>query len=285
MELDHLRYETHDGVAEIVLDRPEVLNALSAGPGGTRDQILAALAEAGADPAVGAVVLHGAGRAFCSGGDLTGNARRETAAEELAFLERADAFHEAVRGSAVPVVAAVHGLCLGAGVSLAAACDLVLAADDARFGFPEGRMGLVGAGPITTVVGRQWAKFLILTGELLDADQAQALGLVLTVEPAAELLDRAFDLAARIARMPREAVLLNRRSIDAIADAAGDAASRPARLAHDTVTLSMAASATAPDGRRFREILDAEGMAGVKTARDQQYTNPWLRPRPPASSG
>ncbi len=208
MELDHLRYEKHDGVAEIVLDRPEVLNALSAGPGGTRDQILAALAEAGADPAVGAVVLHGAGRAFCSGGDLTGNARRETAAEELAFLERADAFHEAVRGSAVPVVAAVHGLCLGAGVSLAAACDLVLAADDARFGFPEGRMGLVGAGPITTVVGRQWAKFLILTGELLDADQAQALGLVLTVEPAAELLDRAFDLAARIARMPREAVLL-----------------------------------------------------------------------------
>lgn len=72
MELDHLRYETHDGVAEIVLDRPEVLNALSAGPGGTRDQILAALAEAGADPAVGAVVLHGAGRAFCSGATSPG---------------------------------------------------------------------------------------------------------------------------------------------------------------------------------------------------------------------
>jgi len=284
MELDHLRYETHDGIAEIVLDRPEVLNALSAGPGGTRDQILAALAEAGADPAVGAVVLHGAGRAFCSGGDLTGNARRETAAEELAFLERADAFHDAVRASAVPVVAAVHGLCLGAGVSLATACDLVLAADDARFGFPEGRMGLVGAGPITTLVGRQWAKFLILTGELLDADQAQALGLALTVEPAAELLDRAFDLAARIARMPRDAVLLNRRSIDAIADAAGDAVSRAARLAHDTVTLSMSATATAPDGRRFRDILDTEGMAGVKAARAQQYSDPWLRPRPPATS-
>lgn len=284
MELDHLRYETHDGVATIVLDRPEVLNALSAGPGGTRDQILAALTEAGADPTVGCVVLHGAGRAFCAGGDLTGNARRETAAEELAFLERADAFHEAVRGSAVPVVAAVHGLCLGAGVSLATSCDLVLAADDARFGFPEGRMGLVGAGPITTLVGRQWAKFLILSGELIDAEQARELGLVLTVEPADELLDRAFDLAGRIARMPRDAVLLNRRSIDAIADAAGDAASRTARLAHDTVTLSMAAAATAPDGRHFREILDAEGMAGVKAAREQQYSEPWLRPRPPATS-
>ena len=174
MELDHLRYETHDGVAEIVLDRPEVLNALSAGPGGTGDQILAALTEAGADPTLGCVVLRGAGRAFCTGGDLTGNVPRETPAEELAFLERADVFHEAVRSSAVPVIAAVHGLCLGAGVSLATACDLVLAADDARFGFPEGRMGLVGVGPITTVVGRQWAKFLILTGELIDADQARA---------------------------------------------------------------------------------------------------------------
>jgi enoyl-CoA hydratase/carnithine racemase len=284
MELDHLRYETHDGVAEIVLDRPEVLNALSAGPGGTGDQILAALTEAGADPTLGCVVLRGAGRAFCTGGDLTGNVPRETPAEELAFLERADAFHEAVRGSTVPVIAAVHGLCLGAGVSLATACDLVVAADDARFGFPEGRMGLVGAGPITTVVGRQWAKFLILTGELIDADQARTLGLVLTVEPAAELRDRAFDLASRISRMPRDAVLLNRRSIDAIADAAGDAASRTALLAHDTVTLSASATATAPDGRRFREILDSEGMAGVKAARDQQYSEPWLRPRPPTTS-
>ena len=62
MELDHLRFEKHEGVAEIVLNRPDVLNALSAGPGGTRDQILAALAEAGADPTLGCVVLHGAGR-------------------------------------------------------------------------------------------------------------------------------------------------------------------------------------------------------------------------------
>jgi len=277
MELDHLHCDTRDGVAEVRLNRPEVLNALTAGPGGTRDQILAALDRAAADPAVGCVVLHGAGRAFCAGGDLTGNTRRETAADELAFLERADAFHAAVRASAVPVIAAVHGLCLGAGVSLATSCDLVLAADDARFGFPEGRMGLVGAGPITTLVGRQWAKFLILTGELIDAEHARELGLVLTVEPAGELLDRAFDLAGRIARMPRDAVLLNRRSIDAIVAAAGDAASRAALIGYDSLTLSTSHTATAPDGRRFREILDAEGMAGVKAAREQQYVEPWLR--------
>jgi hypothetical protein len=114
---------------------------------------------------------------------------------------------------------------------------------------------------------------------LIDADQARALGLVLSTEPANELLDRAFDLAARISRMPRDAVRLNRRCIDAVADAAGDAASRTALLAYDALTLSTSHTATAPDGRRFREILDTEGMAGVKAARDQQYSDPWLRRR------
>lgn len=272
-----IRLEIRDGVAEIVLDRPEVMNVISARPGGTRDQILDALTAAEAEESVGCVVLRGEGAHFCGGGDLTGNVRRETVGEDLVFLETTDAFHDRLRASRLPVVAAVHGYCLGAGVILASCCDFVLAGDDARFSFPEGRLGLVGASAVVTTVGRQWAKFLILTGEMIDARRAQEIGLALMVEPDDELVERARDLAGRISRMPREAVLLNRRSIDTVADAAGDASARVAARAADAVTLSAAARATAPDGRTFRSIIDEEGMAGMKAARAAQYKEPWLR--------
>ena len=276
MDLDEIVYETEGGVADIVLNRPDRLNVISARPGGTRDQILSALERAEADSSVGCVVLRGAGRSFSGGGDLTGNARRERPLDDYRFMAAVDRFHDRVRTSGVPIVAAVHGYCLGAAVSLVACCDFVLAAESARLGYPEGRLGLVGASAVVPVVGRQWAKYLMLTGELVSAARARDMGLVLTVEPDGRLVERAHDLAGRIARMPREAVLLNRRAIDAVADAAGDAAGRVAALAHDTVTAAMAAHATAPDGRTFRAIIDGEGMEGVKAARLQQYTDPWL---------
>ena len=97
MDLDEITYETSDGLAEIALNRPAVLNAISARPGGTRDQIVHALGMAAADPSIGAVMLRGNGKAFSSGGDMTGNTRRDTPAQELEFLEQADAFHAAVR--------------------------------------------------------------------------------------------------------------------------------------------------------------------------------------------
>jgi enoyl-CoA hydratase/carnithine racemase len=276
VELDEISYQKSDAIARITLDRPSVLNAISARPGGTRDQILWAVADAEEDPDVGCVVIAGSGTSFCAGGDLTGNVRRETPAQEYAFVERADEFHRRLRGSRVPTLAAVHGFCLGAGLGLALSCDLVIAAEGARFGVPEGRIGLVGATPLVPVVGRQWAKFLIMTGELLSARRACELGLALTAVPDAELLERTLELAERIARMPRAAVLLNRRAIDAVADAmelAGVAAGR----AHDVATLANAGYAVAPGGRTFREILDAEGTAGLKAARARQWSEPWLQ--------
>jgi enoyl-CoA hydratase/carnithine racemase len=277
LELDEILYEdAGDGVVEIILNRPDTLNAISGRSGGTRDQILHALAGAESDEAVGCIVLRGAGKAFSGGGDITGNAPRELPVDDLRFLEAVDAFHERIRSSKVPIVAAVHGYCLGAALVLAASCDVVIAGESTRFGFPEGRLGLVGASAIVPVVGRQWAKFLIMTGELLTAAQARDIGLVLAVEPDDRVHERARDLAARIARMPRPAVLLNRRTVDAVADAAGDAAGRVAAREGDAITLGMAAQAQAPDGRTFRAILDAEGMAGMKAARQAQYEEPWL---------
>jgi enoyl-CoA hydratase/carnithine racemase len=260
----------------IVLDRPEVMNAISGSPGGTRDQLLDALTSAEADDGVRCIVLRAAGGNFSGGGDLTGNAPRTSEAEDRAFLEAAERFHARLRSARVPTVAAVQGYCLGAGLSLAVSCDLVIAADDASFGFPEGRLGLVGASAIVEQVGSQWATFLQITGELIDANTACRLGLVLTVEPADALLDRVSDLARRIARMPAEAVQVNRQTIRSIVDAGGGAASRAAALDGDTIGLGAAARAEAPDGRRFRDILAAEGMAGMKAARAMQYDRPWL---------
>lgn len=269
--------ERHGSVLEIRLDRPEQRNPISARVGGTRDQILEALAEAEADGDIGCVLLTGAGSAFSVGGDLVGNKPRETAAEQSEFLEHAEEFHRRVRSARVPVVAAVHGYCLGAAVTLVASCDLVIASRDARFGLPEGRIGLIGATALVPVIGPQWAKFLILTGEMIDAETARSIGLVLTVEPDDELVDRARDLAARLARLPREAVLLNKRAVDAVADAAGAAAGRVAGQGFDGVTLSNSARAAAPDGRTFRDIIASDGIAGLKQARAAQYDTPWMR--------
>ncbi|MGD9797390.1 MAG: enoyl-CoA hydratase/isomerase family protein [Acidimicrobiia bacterium] len=277
MELDEISYDKADGVGAITLDRPEKLNPISARAGGTRDQILWALADAEDDPDVGCVLISGAGKAFSAGGDLTGNARRETAFEQHAFLEAAEVFHRRVREARLPVIAAVHGICLGAALTLVASCDFVLAAESAKFGLPEGRIGLVGAAPLVPVVGRQWAKFLMFSGEQIDARLAAQIGLVLTVEPDAELLARAHDLAGRLARLPREAILLNKRAIDAVAEAGGDLDGRLAGQAADAVTLANSGRATAPDGRTFREIIDTEGMDGLKSARAAQYDTPWLR--------
>ncbi len=277
MILDEVDFrQVGEGVAEIVMNRPGTLNAISGRSGGMRDQLLCAIGEAEEDAAIGCLVLRGAGRAFSVGGDLAGNERRERPAEDERFLRSAAEFHERVRMSSVPIIAAVHGYCLGAGLTLAASCDLIVAGESARFGYPEGRIGLAGATAVVPVVGRQWAKFLIITGELLTASQARELGLVVSIERDQELTTRARDLAARIARMPREAVLLNRRAIDATADIAGDAAARLAALAADTLTTSMATHATAPDGRTFRSIIETQGVSGLKEARDAQFTEPWL---------
>jgi enoyl-CoA hydratase/carnithine racemase len=284
VDFDEILYEASDGVGVITLNRPKMLNALSARAGGTRDQIITALDLAEGDAAVGCVVLRGAGRSFCGGGDLTGNAKRLRAIDDLHFMEAAEAFHQRIRSSSVPTIAAVHGHCLGAGVLLATSCDLVIAGENAEFGFPEGRLGLVGASTLVPVIGRQWAKFLMLTGESVSAEQAKEIGLIFTIEPDDELFDRAHDLAKRIARMPSEGASLNRKAIDAVADASGDAAGRLAAVGHDAVTLSIAADAKAPDGRSFRAILETEGMDGLKTARRAQYTEPWLRQPPAATS-
>ena len=222
------------------------------------------------------ILLRGAGRAFSAGGDLAGNPPRESAADHLRFYDAADELNARLRCSPLPVVAAVHGYCLGAALGLAAGCDIVIAAESTRLGVPEGRLGLPGGARLAPLIGRQWAKFLIFTGELLSAAQARDIGLVTFVLPDAGYLDGSRDLARRLARMPRDAIALNKRAVDAVADASGDAAAFAAAAGYDTVTLTMAPNAQAPDGRTFGEIRREEGVQGLESARAGQYSRSWL---------
>lgn len=271
---EHILHEVHAGVAHVVLNRPEKLNAIGEQ---TREEIGRALAQASTDAATGCVLIRGEGRAFCAGGDLGGaGAAAVTLEDNRKLNERIMAFNAQIRCTAKPVIAAVHGLCLGTAMGFVAQCDFVIAADDTRFGLIEGRIGHPGATDLVPVIGAAWTKFLIYTGEMIDAARAERLGLVLTVEPAADLLARATDLAERLARMPREALGLNKAAIEAVLESSGRAAGRIAGRERDAITKTEAAKARAPDGRTFEDILRDEGMAGMKAARGQQYAENWL---------
>lgn len=252
-------------------------NVLSPGADGTRGQLLTAFGAAEANPEVAAIVLTSTSGDFSAGADLTAATPRLTPDADREFVAEADAFHQALRRTALPVIAAVRGHCLGAGLLLACSADIVLASTTARFGLPEGRLGLIGASPLVPLIGRQWAKFLIMTGEPIDAWRARDIGLALTVIADDQLDARSLDLGIRLSRMPRDGLALNKAAVDAIADESGEAVGRIESLSRDASTLNRAGGARAPDGRTFRDILQTEGMKGLKAAREAQWSEPWLR--------
>jgi enoyl-CoA hydratase/carnithine racemase len=273
---DHILYEVQSDVAHIILNRPDKLNAIGAQ---TREEIGRALMIASDDDGIGCVLIRANGRAFCAGGDLGGEANAP-AANDLASNERLNvaimAFNATIRGVAKPVIAAVHGLCLGTAIGFVAQCDFVIAADDTRFGLIEGRIGHPGATDLVPVIGSAWTRYLIYTGEMIDAWRAEKIGLVLAVEPADQLKARATDLAERLARMPRAALGLNKAAIEAVLESSGRAEGRIAGRKRDAITKTAASAARAPDGRTFEGILRDEGMGGMKKARALQYGENWL---------
>jgi len=192
-------------VALVTLDRPEALNALSFD---LLDELATALEALDADPTCRAIVITGAGgRAFAAGADI-----RELAPQTSASLTTGGRFEAWDRLAAVglPLVAAVRGFALGGGCELAMVCDMIVAADDATFGQPEIRLGVMpGAGGtqrLSRAIGKAKAMELILTGRTMSASEADAHGLVTRVVPAEATLDVALELADRIAAMPPLAV-------------------------------------------------------------------------------
>lgn len=219
-----VEYVCRDGVAHIHLNRPDRLNAVV--PALTSG-LIDALERASRDGAA-AVVLSGNGRAFCAGHDLKEPEPVETVTETRERLEQIQDVTRLIRRFPGVVVAAVHGYALGAGCEFALACDLVVASEDAQFGFPEVSVGLSVTGGISRLlphlVGLAKAKELLLLGERVPAPEAAKIGLISRVTPPGEHEKQALEIAERVAARPRTAVSLAKKVLDLGLDSSVEAA-------------------------------------------------------------
>jgi 2-(1,2-epoxy-1,2-dihydrophenyl)acetyl-CoA isomerase len=209
-----LRWEVADRVGTITLDRPEALNSLDVT---LKRELVTVLREADRDPAVRAVILTGAGRAFCAGQDLKERQATDATPLEIEVRERFNPIVLALHGLSKPVIAAVNGVAAGAGASLAFACDLRLAAEDASFVLAFGRIGLVpdsGASWfLPRLVGAAHAAELLYLSDPMPAVEALRIGLVSQVVPVDALLNHARILAAKVAQGSPTALALTKRAI------------------------------------------------------------------------
>ncbi|WP_327696739.1 enoyl-CoA hydratase/isomerase family protein [Streptomyces sp. NBC_00459] len=217
-------HATDNQVSWITLNRPESLNAITPDQ---RERLIQLFSDASADPAVRAVVLTGTGRGFCTGADLRGGqgqAGGERIAGDVARVIRlgAQRLISAVLDCEKPVIAAVNGTAAGLGAHLALACDLVLAAESARFIEVFVHRGLVpdggGAYLLPRLIGPQRAKELMFFGDALTAPDAERLGLVNRVVPAEDLHKTAREWAERLATGPTRALALTKQLVNASLD-------------------------------------------------------------------
>ena len=198
-DYETINFDIQARVARITLNRPEQLNALSFA---MRNELAAAFDRCATDPDIRAVVLAGAGRAFCAGVDLADGSFEETPIESVEVRARGD-FRAKLTGLGKPTVAAVQGFCLGGGCELALCCDLRIAAEDAQFGQPEINLGSTPAGGGTQrlprLIGAGRALEWLMTGDRMPATEAYRVGLANRVAPAAELQAVAMDVASKLA--------------------------------------------------------------------------------------
>jgi len=208
----NLLVETHGRVGLVRLNRPQALNALNSA---LIEELNQALGAFDADPAIGAIVLTGSEKAFAAGADV-----KEMQEGTFAQMFMGDFFghFENVTQARKPLIAAVAGFALGGGCELAMMCDFILAADTAKFGQPEIRLGIIPGGGgtqrLTRAIGKAKAMELTLTGRMMDAAEAERSGLVARIVPAAELVDEALKVAATIAAYSAPAVYAAKESVN-----------------------------------------------------------------------
>jgi len=210
--LETIRVEQRGRVGLIVLNRPQALNALSSL---LATELLVALDGLETDDGVGCIVITGSERAFAAGADI----------REMASLTHTDVFQrdhlaqwDRVARCRKPLIAAVAGYALGGGCELAMMCDFIIAADNAKFGQPEITIGTIpgmgGSQRLTRLVGKSKAMEMVLTGRLMDAEEAERAGLVSRIVPLAELVDEALKTAERIASLSRPAVMMAKEAVN-----------------------------------------------------------------------
>ena len=212
MSYKNIIVETHDAVGLIRLNRPAALNALNSELIGELNEALGAFEQ---NDAIGCIVIAGSEKAFAAGADI-----KEMLPKTYmdAYLEDFITSWEQVSRVRKPIIAAVAGYALGGGCELAMMCDFIIAGDNAKFGQPEIKLGVMpGAGGtqrLTRFVGKSKAMDMCLTGRMMDAAEAERSGLVSRVVPVAQLLDEALKTAKSIAALSRPAVMMTKETVN-----------------------------------------------------------------------
>jgi enoyl-CoA hydratase len=208
-------FEKKQNVAIITLNRPERLNAIT---GNLINGLIARLKTARKDEDVFSVILTGAGRAFCAGEDLKETSAGKSFEDWVEETEGLQEVQRVVMDLGKPLIAAVRGYALGGGCEFAMSCDIRIAAEDAKFGFPETDVGLTittaGTKLLAQIVGLGKAKELVFTGDFVDAREALGIGLANKVVAADDLLDEALAMAGKISKKSPLALKLSRIAID-----------------------------------------------------------------------
>ena len=213
MAYEHIIVETRGRVGLITLNRPQAMNALN---DALMDELGEALARFDADEGIGAIVLTGSEKAFAAGADI--GAMRDWSYMDVYKSDYITRNWERLRSVRKPVIAAVAGFALGGGCELAMMCDFIIAADSAKFGQPEIKIGVIpgasGTQRLPRAVGKAKAMDLILTGRMMDAAEAERAGLVSRVVPAAQLLEEALGAAGQIAGFSLPSVMAAKEAIN-----------------------------------------------------------------------
>ena len=212
MSSDNIIVETHDRVGLIRLNRPQALNALNRA---LMRELALTVDKFEADGAIACMVITGSDKAFAAGADI-----KEMADKQFVdvFLDDFCADWHRVAQARKPVIAAVAGFALGGGCELAMQCDLIIAADNAKFGQPEIKLGIIpgigGTQRLTHAVGKAKAMDLILTGRIMDAAEAERAGLVARIVPLQSLVEEAMKVAAAIAGMSLPSLLAAKEAVN-----------------------------------------------------------------------
>jgi len=264
-------YETEGRIARVTLNRPEALNAISLN---LPSEIRKAIEKANADDSVHAIILQGAGRAFCSGYDLklyAENPGNNPGFQEMPWDPTLD--YKMMMGntqdfmsifrSYKPVIAKVHGYAVAGGSDIALCADIVIMEEDAKIGYPPARLwGCPTTAMWVYRLGVEKAKRMLLTGDLIDGREAKEMGLVLDAVPSDQLEDRVMELAKRMASVPKNQLMMQKMMINQALDNMGLASTQM------TATLFDGMTRHSPEGVAFKKRSEEVGFQQAVKERD-----------------
>ena len=274
MSYETIIYEKADRIARITLNRPGKVNALSVT---LRTELMDAVADAGRDNDVGVIVIRGAGRAFSAGYDISGadggGSSRDPAVSPLqrdieGMMDGILDPWTRLWNSRKPVISQVHGYCLAGGTDLALHTDIIVCSEDARFGMPAGRaMGTLPTHMWTYLVGPQWAKYVLYTGNVVDGKTAERIGLVWKCVPRRELEGEVNRLAATVAKVPYGLLAVHKRIVNMALEMMGRGLVQQLAVEGDAIGHQDPAAA------EFGRIASTRGLKEALTWRDGKFTD------------